>query len=565
MIIVEASGRTATLLFSDIEGSTHLLKGLRERYGEVLAEHQRILRAAFAAHGGEEVDTQGDSFFVAFRHGQDAVLAAADAQVALAAHSWPEGGQVQVRIGIHTGEIEAASGGYVGVAVHRAARICAAAHGGQVLVSETTKALLEGEEVELPGLGLRDLGEWRLKDFDRPIALFQLVGVGLADDFPPPRTLVSTPLAGREEELAQTAALALRRRYASKRLVLAALVALVAIAAPVAAVLSRGSGGRTAVAVQGNSVAVIDPKTNAVVGDVAVGTDPAQLVYSDGRVWVANSGDLTLSRISARTLKASPPVGVAAPQITDLAAGFGSVWIADGTGGSVLRFDPTWNRVVATIQIPFKGGMSMPSGGKAFPYVNAVAVGEGGVWALEESQTAVFRIDPHKQAVDLTIPKAVVAPMGSLGSRGDTERLAVGLGSVWAADPLGQSLNELSPALRSKVLSINLPAAPPPGRLDPSSLAVGGGAVWLTSYREAEVWLVDIGRNHNSVTETIPVGRGALGLAVDRSGVWVANSLDGTVTRVDPQTNKVVATIKLGHTPSWVAIGGGRIWVSVQP
>src|SRR5919204_3557370 len=148
---------TATLLFTDIEGSTRLLKQLRERYGEVLSEHQRILREAFAAHGGEVVDTQGDAFFAAFRRAQDSVLAAAEAQAALAAHEWPEGAELRVRMGIHTGQVSVSGDRYVGVAVHRAARICAAGQGGQVQVSQTTKALLEDEEVELKDLDFRDL------------------------------------------------------------------------------------------------------------------------------------------------------------------------------------------------------------------------------------------------------------------------------------------------------------------------------------------------------------------------------------------------------------------------
>src|SRR5262245_47056955 len=114
---------TATFLFTDIEGSTGLLKQLRERYADALTEHHRILREAFAAHGGSEIDNQGDSFFVAFRRAREAVLAAADAQRALRAHEWPGGVSLRVRMGIHTGEAELADDRYVGVSVHRAARI----------------------------------------------------------------------------------------------------------------------------------------------------------------------------------------------------------------------------------------------------------------------------------------------------------------------------------------------------------------------------------------------------------------------------------------------------------
>src|SRR3712207_3168389 len=162
----EFPGGTVTLLFTDIEGSTRLLRRLDERYAEVLAEHHQLLRAAFATHGGREVDTQGDSFFVAFPRAVDAVRAAVDAQRALAHHPWPEGGSVRVRMGLHTGEPTVSGERYVGLAVHRAARVGSAGHGGQVLLSATVPPLLRDE---LPqGIALKDLGEHWLKDFDEP-------------------------------------------------------------------------------------------------------------------------------------------------------------------------------------------------------------------------------------------------------------------------------------------------------------------------------------------------------------------------------------------------------------
>ncbi len=127
---------TVTFLFTDIEGSTQLLKRLRERYADVLADHQAILRDSFSRHGAYELDTQGDSFFVAFVRAKDAVAAAIDSQVALANHAWPDGVELRVRMGIHTGEPIVGHERYVGLGVHRAARICAAGHGGQVLVSK---------------------------------------------------------------------------------------------------------------------------------------------------------------------------------------------------------------------------------------------------------------------------------------------------------------------------------------------------------------------------------------------------------------------------------------------
>src|SRR6266496_4552689 len=201
--------RTVTLLFTDIGASTRLLQCLGERYPDVLAECRGLLRAAFHQHHGHEVDTQGDAFFVAFTRATDAISAAVDAQRALASHPWPEGAAVRVRMGLHTGEPSLTSEGYVGLDVHRAARIMSAGHGGQVLLSQTTRDLVEHALPE--GAHLQDLGAHRLKDLQRPSHLYQLVMAGLPADFPPVKTLgiqphnlpiQPTPLIGRGQEVA---------------------------------------------------------------------------------------------------------------------------------------------------------------------------------------------------------------------------------------------------------------------------------------------------------------------------------------------------------------------------
>ena len=181
---------TVTFLFTDIEGSTRLLKRLGEAYGAVLEEHQRLLRQAFEAAGGQEIDTQGDSFFVAFPRAKDAVRAAIAGQRALAAHRWPKDAAVRVRMGLHTGEPAVGDERYVGMGVHKAARIAAAAHGGQILLSNTTRGLVEDE---LPrDVRLVDLGDHPLKDIDLPERIFQLNASGLPHRFAPLR--VDAPL-----------------------------------------------------------------------------------------------------------------------------------------------------------------------------------------------------------------------------------------------------------------------------------------------------------------------------------------------------------------------------------
>ena len=183
----ELPSGTVTFLFTDVEGSTQMLRQLRDGYADVMADHERLLRDAFQEAGGHEINTQGDSFFVAFRRPKDAVGAAVAAQRAVAEQTWPEGAELRVRIGIHTGDATVTGDRYVGLAVHRAARICAAAHGGQVLLSQSTQALLEEEEA-LGDVDVRDLGPQRLKDFDRPVRIYQLLAPGLPVDFPELRT-----------------------------------------------------------------------------------------------------------------------------------------------------------------------------------------------------------------------------------------------------------------------------------------------------------------------------------------------------------------------------------------
>ena len=186
-----------TFLFTDVEGSTKLLHELGDAYADALHEHRRLLREAFAANNGAEVDTQGDAFFVAFGRASEAVAAAVDAQLALS------GGPIRVRMGLHTGEPRLTDEGYVGLDVHKGARIAAVGHGGQVLLSQATRALVDAD--------VHDLGPHRLKDISVPERIFQLEIDGLPSEFAPLKTLEAgirnlpaprTSFVGRTDELA---------------------------------------------------------------------------------------------------------------------------------------------------------------------------------------------------------------------------------------------------------------------------------------------------------------------------------------------------------------------------
>jgi predicted ATPase/class 3 adenylate cyclase len=201
---------TVTFMFTDIEGSTRLVQQLgTDRWSGLLERHRELIREAIRQHGGVEVGTEGDGFFAAFPLPSEAVAAAADAQRALATEPWPDEARIRVRMGLHTGTGRLdADGTYVGADVHRAARIAAAGHGEQVVISDATRILAGGD---LPAaIGLRDLGQARLKDLDQPEQVYQLVIDGLRSDFPPLRTLGGTPtnlpgevttFLGREREI----------------------------------------------------------------------------------------------------------------------------------------------------------------------------------------------------------------------------------------------------------------------------------------------------------------------------------------------------------------------------
>ncbi len=211
---------TVTFLFTDIEGSTRLLQQLGDAYPDLLSEHHRLLRKAVETEGGVAVGSEGDSLFAAFGSAPAAVAAAVGAQRALAEGHWPEGATVRVRMGLHTGEALVRDGTYVGLDVHRAARIAAVGHGGQVLISESTRVLVDQSLPE--GVELRDLGRHRLKDLAQPERIFDALIAGLPTQFPPLRSLDATPnnlptqmtsFVGRTHEVAEA-----RRLLATTRL-----------------------------------------------------------------------------------------------------------------------------------------------------------------------------------------------------------------------------------------------------------------------------------------------------------------------------------------------------------
>jgi predicted ATPase/class 3 adenylate cyclase len=258
---IELPRGTVTLLFTDIEGSTRLIEELGEDgYVEALAEHRRLLRSAFSAHDGVEVDTQGDAFLYAFADPIGALAAAAQGQEALGS------GPIRVRMGLHTGKLRLTAEGYAGRELHRAARICASGHGGQVVLSAATRSLVDGD--------ITELGEHRVKDFDEPVALFQLG----SERFPPLKTISNTNLprpassfVGREREKEELLGLV---RKGSRLLTLS----------------GAGGSGKTRLALEVASELVPDFKAGVFWVGLAPLRDPAVVTETIGQILGAKDG-----------------------------------------------------------------------------------------------------------------------------------------------------------------------------------------------------------------------------------------------------------------------------------
>jgi peptide/nickel transport system substrate-binding protein len=523
---------TVTFLFTDIEGSTRLLKQLRDHYEQALAEHQRILRAAFDEHGGREIDTQGDSFFVAFPRAKDAVAAAVEGQRALAEHTWPEGAELRVRMGIHTGEPTVGEERYVGIGVHRGARIGAAGHGGQVLVSQATRELLRDDSV--PDVSLRDLGEHQLKDLDEPERIYQVVAPGLVDEFPPLKATASTPFAGREVELveaAQDIVQDLARPWRpGRRMVAAGLVATAAVGVVIGLLLTRGTNSASASGeVAANAVGLIDAQSGKIATQIPVGAAPSRVASGDGSIWVTNSDGNTVSRIDAQTNAVHQTIQVGEGP-TGVAVSGDAVWVANGLEGTVSRIDPSTNQVVDKVAVG-----NGPTG---------VAYGDRAVWVANSVDGTISRIDPETGHVTRTIPAAA----GAAG-------VAVGFNSVWVVSPSSASLIVLDPRTGEVQDRIGVGA-------EATAVTVGAGAVWVVNRADGTVSKID--PQAHKVLDVVPVGRSPEAIAAGARGVWVANAGDGTLSHIDPASDNVVKTVRLKNTPEGLAVTPDGVYVAVR-
>jgi YVTN family beta-propeller protein len=515
---------TVTFLFTDIEASTRLERELRERYSEVLAEHRRLLREAFERYGGREVDTQGDSFFVVFPRARDAVAAAVAAQRALVEHTWPDGRQVRVRIGMHTGEASLDDGRYVGLAVHRGARISAAGHGGQILLSSSTCDVVEDD---LPaGQRLVDLGENRLKDLPRPERVFQLLADGLPTEFPPLKTV-------DEQELAEAAQALPTLPWWQRRRLLVALAGIAAVTAIAASVLVFTLGSDAgATEISANALGLIDADGEAIEAEIPVDAAPTSVARGEGAVWVTNANDDTVSRIDPVTRSVRQTITVGSSP-SGIAVGAGAVWVANHGDGTVSRIDPETNTPVGD---PITVGNDP----------TAVAYGEGSVWVTNSANRTLSRIDPASGRVVRTITTDAVG-------RG----IAVGAGSVWVTDESSRRVVRVDPETNAVAETISVGNGP-------TGIAFGERALWVTNSLDGTVSRID--PESASVTALLTVGGGPGAVAVGRSAVWVSAEFGQRLARIDPDAAdpKVVGDVAIGNRPKGLVASDDGVWVAVQ-
>ena len=510
---------TVTFLFTDIEGSTRLLQRLRGAYGDLLAEHERILRAAIADAGGQVVDTQGDAVFAGFPRARAAVAAATAAQRALAEFPWPEGVEVRVRMGMHSGEPTVSGERYVGLGVHRAQRICSAGHGGQVLLSGATRELVEDD---LPDdAHLLDLGEHRLKDLERPEHLYQLVVEGLPKKFPPPRTGAE---GGATVALAETAT----RRSFGKRGAAAAVGVVVIAAVAIAAFLLVGGGSSKASEVEANAVGFISAQSGRVESQIPVEQGPTSAAFGDGALWVANSAAGTVSRIDlgARSVRQTIQVGNSP---SGIAVGGGGVWVANHDDNTVSWINPQSNAVVRPI-----GVGSGPT---------AVAYGFDSVWVTNSNDRTVSRIDPTTGKVK------------QISTNVDGRGIAVGGGSVWVTDETTRRVVQVDPQ-RNRVVNTATVGAGPAG------VAYGDGSVWVANSLDNTVSRINaktlLGQG------TIRVAGGPSAVAFGNGTVWVSAEFGNRVVHIDPARTAIAGSIPIANRPQGLATADGGVWVAVQ-
>ena len=505
-----------TVLFTDIVGSTEVAAELGDRgWRDLVQEHHKVVRAGLRRHGGRELDTAGDGFFAIF----DAPASAAEC--ALEVIQAVEALGIQIRAGLHVGEVEKIGRKVGGISVPIGARIMAAAGPSEVLASSTVRDLAAGSGLLFEDRGERELkgvpGSWRLYAVTRrsPEA-------------------VAAPEAGLESETQRAArrVAAVRRSQARPfwqrhpRATAAISVALIIAVGSAGAIVWSPWRAPALSGVTENSVGVIDPGRNEIVQATTVEDQPSGIAAGEGAVWVSNAGSNTVSKIDPSTHAVVDSIDVGRSP-AGIALGNGAVWVADSGERSVSRINAATDRVVGSI--PVGNGPT------------AVAFGAGAIWVANTSDGTIMRIDPASGDAGTPV---------SVGSQ--PIALAVDAGGVWVASQDGATVSHLDPGSGASL------SAPIPVGSRPTAIAIGAGSVWVANAGDGSISRID--PHADRVVGVIGVGGAPVGLAVTGRTLWVADAT-GAVERIDvDQPAATPIRIATNAAPQAIALVGQEIW-----
>jgi YVTN family beta-propeller protein len=490
----------ATVLFTDIVGSTQRAAGLGDRaWRDLLERHNAVVRRELKAYGGREMDTAGDGFFAVFEAPERAVRCAESITSAVASLG------IAVRAGVHTGECEMVGGKVAGMAVVIGARIAAMAEAGQVLVSGSVRDLMTGSDRHFEGGELREL-----KGVADPWRVYRLV----------PDEVNGETLASHQRSLVPL----YTRRQKRRLLAVIAGVSVVVLAVTAGYLLTRPD---PEVVVGENAVGVIGPGDKPrVSAAVTVGQRPSAVAGDLTSVWVTNSTDDSVSRIDPEQHLSVPTNLEPGSTPSGISVGAGAVWVANSGNATVSRIDPATSRMTA---IPVRPG---PTG---------IVVAFGSVWVTNALDANVSEIDPETNKV------VKVVPVGA-GPTG----IAAGAGYLWVTNQGDGTVTRFHPETYVADPAVKVGSGP-------SGIAVGGGAAWVANNLDGSLSRIDV-EDLSVTSRTLVKGGGAYGVAAHGGNVWVSNHHAGTLMRVTARTFQLGATVRLGGAPLGLTFVGDDLW-----
>ena len=486
----------STVLFTDIVGSTALAEELGDaRWRGLLADHHRVVRRLLRRHRGREVDTAGDGFFATFAQPADAIACALEAADAVGALG------IQVRAGIHTGEVEPMGAKVGGIAVHLGARILGIADPGQIVVSSTVRDLVSGA-----GFSFVDLGSRSLKGMAEGWHLWAVVRPAQVDEErdTAPRSRVATIL----------------RRWGLRA---AGLVAMAAVSAAAAFVVFRAGDTPS---VGANQLRAVRPDGSLGDGH-AVGRGPATVTVAGDALWVVNTFGGTVSRID-RIDGQDAVVGVGVP--TDLAVAADLIWVLDPYASTVSIVSPADGRLLQSLDV----------------HGRAIDATDAAVWVADDLQDVVHRIDPRTRSVQSTI----ALPAGSGPSA-----IAATTDAVWVVNLLSGTLSRIDPVTNAvTVEAVALTSWP-------TAVAAGPDAVWVAS--EFDDVVIGLDPASNRVIRQAPSCDGPVDLAIAGADVVVACSGDRAMWRIPAEGAEPIVT-QIDGVPAGLVVDGDEVWVTIR-